>query len=247
LRKTKVRIKRFLKQVEGSGLKIYQVFASQFPILVKWVFRLVSISAIVLSAIMIVLQQYWIEPLGNMSPFSLGSAALVYLLSEKSLTDAKITWFDAIILSILYCNVFLQSYELIYHFSYPVYLNYFRPPFLSGEALRYLILGTLPLLPIFMLRRYLSFKRISLAMLVVFASIWIVWIMYGYPQYFSTDYFYPRILKTDDPFTVSLMLNFGSKPILALFFVTLLNTDSIDPFGMRLRDIRGRLFSSRAD
>jgi len=64
--------------------------------------------------------------------------------------------------------------------------------------------------------------------------------MYGYPQYFSTDYFYPRIIKTDDPFTVSLMLNLGSKPVLALFFATHLNTDSIDPFGMRLRIARAR-------
>ena len=215
--------------------------------MVGWTLRLLSISAIILSTVMIVLRQYWIEPLGNMSTFSLGSVALVYLLSEKSLTEANTSWFDAIILSILYCNVFLQSYELLYHFSYPVYLNYFKPPFLSGEDFRYLILGSLPILPVFMLRKHLSFKKASIVALAVFASIWIVWIMYGFPQYFSSDYFYPRILKTDDPFTASLVLNFGSKPVLALFFVSLLDTGSIDFSGVGLRDIRGRLVNSRAD
>jgi hypothetical protein len=98
-----------------------------------------------------------------------------------------------------------------------------------------------------MLRKHLSFKKASIVALAVFASIWIVWIMYGFPQYFSSDYFYPRILKTDDPFTASLVLNFGSKPVLALFFVSLLDIGSIDFSGVRLRDIRGRLVNSRAD
>jgi hypothetical protein len=196
---------------------------------------------------MIFLRQYWIEPLGNMSPFSLGSAALVYLFSEKSLTEARTSWFDAIILSILYSNAFLQSYELIYHFSYPVYLNYFKPPFLSGENLRYLILGSLQILPVFMLRRHLSFKKASLVTLVAFASIWIIWILYGFPQYFSNDYFYPRILKTDDPFAASLVLNFSSKPILALFLISLLEVGSVNSLEAGLERIRERLVGSRED
>jgi len=228
-------------------IEVRLFFINYLPILIRWIFRLASISAVVISTIMIVLRQYWIEALGNMSPFSLGSAALVYLLSEKSLTEARTSWFDAIILSILYSNVFLQSYELIYHFSYPVYLNYFKPPFLLGEDLRYSILGSLQILPVFMLRRHLSFKKTSIAAMVVFASIWIVWILYGFPQYFSNDYFYPRIFKTDDPFVTSLLLNFSSKPILALFFISLLEAGAVNSLEVGLRKIRERLVGSRAD
>jgi hypothetical protein len=98
-----------------------------------------------------------------------------------------------------------------------------------------------------MLRRHLSFKKTSLAALVVFASIWIVWILYGFPQYFSNDYFYPRILKTDNPFATSLILNFSSKPILALFFISLLGAGSVNSLEVGLRRIRERLVGSRAD
>ena len=145
--------------------------------------------------------------------------------------------FDAVIFSILFCNAFLQSYELIYHFSYPVYFNYFMPPFLTGNDIRYLVLGFLPILPVFLMRKHLSFKKTSLVTLTVFVVIWVVWIMYGFPQYFSDEYFYPRILRTDDPYTLSMVLNFGSKVVLASFFTSLLKIGSIGFLGRKLNSV----------
>ena len=175
---------------------------------------------------MIFLRQYWIISLGNISTFSLGSVALIYFLSEWSLTRTNMESLDSIILSILFTNVFLQSYELIYHFSFPIYLNYFKPPSLNGDEIRYVLVELLAICPILLIRTHLSFKILSIVLLTFFITIWIVWILYGFPQYFFEGYFYLTILKTGDPYTLALILNFGSKFILAMFFISLLDFGS---------------------
>jgi len=190
---------------------------------IRWGLKALALLAFIYSIFMIAVHQYWIAFLGDVSPFTLGSVAVIYLLTEWSLTRANMGWLDATVLSILFANVFIQSYELIYHFSFPIYLNYFRAPFVDEDGIRYLMVGGLALSPAVIIRSHLSFKRLSFILLAFFVLIWAVWILYGFPQYFADGYFYPTILRTNDSFTLSLTLNFGSKVVLAAFFVSLLD------------------------
>ncbi|MDQ1280502.1 MAG: hypothetical protein QG670_1765 [Thermoproteota archaeon] len=192
---------------------------------VKWIIEGLAVGAIIFSVTSIILKQLWVAPLGNISSFSLLSLALIYLLSESSLIRAGLELVEAMVLSILFAFTYLQSYELIYHFSFPIYLNYFRLPILDGEGARYLIERLPAVLPIALMRKHMAFHRISAIFLLLFMTIWAIWLLYGFPQYFAQDTFYPTILKTSDQYILSLTLNFGSKLVLALFFISLLKLD----------------------
>jgi hypothetical protein len=95
---------------------------------------------------------------------------------------------------------------------------------LNGEGIRYLLIEFLAICPIILMRKHLSFKKWTQALIIFFAAVWIVWILYGFPQYFVEGYFYPTILRTGNPFSLALTLNFGSKIILAMFFISLLDS-----------------------
>ncbi len=138
---------------------------------------------------------------------------------------------ESIVLAILFVNVFLQTYELIYHFTFPVYLNYFRLPFLNGDAIRYIVLEVIMLLPLLLVMKNLKMRRLSLMFVFIFAIVWAEWILCGFPQYFSVGYFYPVFLPAVDPYHLSLYLNFGSKVVLACFFASLLQTHKTPPLG----------------
>ena len=205
------------------------------PPMVRLLIDVVAAGAILYSVASIVLGQYWIACLGNISSFSLLALALIYLTAESSLTHAGLGRIEAMVLSVLFANGFLQSYEIIYHFSFPVYFNHFNPPFLDGDGIRYLIERFLSILPIALIRRQLSFGRLSLVSLLLFMVLWGIWILCGFPQYFAEDAFYPIIIRASDKYALSLMLNFGSKLVLAVFYISLLRLKS------PLKDLSSRL------
>ena len=148
-------------------------------------------------------------------------------MAETSFSAKMNNGYDSIVASALFCNAFVHSFELVYHFTFPVYLNYFTFPFLDGQQISYLLIEAIALLPLFLIRKHLSLKRICIAPFAVFLVLWAVWILHGYPQYFVEGYFYPRILRTADPYNLSLYLNFGSKAALAVLFATLLSIANI--------------------
>ena len=76
--------------------------------------------------------------------------------------------------------------------------------------------------PILLVHEHLRFKRTSATLLSLLFTVWVVWILYGFPQYYYSGYAFPQFLRTSDPFHLSLWLNFGSKALLAAFFVSLL-------------------------
>jgi len=182
-----------------------------------WGFRLLALGAFFFSLYRIVLRQFWIGFLGGTSPFTLGSVAILYLLSEYTLSGEGVEQTDAMILSILFAYAFVETFELIYHFSFPIYIAR-----AGGEEIRFLILHGTVILPVFLLRKHFSYDRLSKVLLSLFIFIWVVWILYGFPQYFVDGYYYPKVFKTEDPFTLSLVLNFTSKTVLAAFFASLL-------------------------
>ncbi len=180
--------------------------------------RLVAWLVLVGSVILVALGQFWLSIIEDASPVSTGAVSGLYLLTDSRLRRDGVSQGESIILSVLFANVFLQTFELIYHFTFPVYLNYFQPPFLGGDAVRYLALEGTMLLPVLLLRRHLHFGILSAGLLSCFVASWAVWILYGFPQYFTDAFYFPRLLSSQDSFHLSLLLNYGSKTILALFF-----------------------------
>ncbi len=77
-------------------------------------------------------------------------------------------------------------------------------------------------IPLILMRKDLSFKKTSAYALSAFVACWAIWMLFGFPQYFSSQYFIPPVLHSSDPYHLSIFLNYASKVILAIFFVTLL-------------------------
>ena len=186
--------------------------------LLSRVFRLIAWEALVASVILVVLGQFWLAVIEDISPVSIAAISGLYLLMDSRLRRGGVNHGESIVLSILFANVFAQTFELIYHFTFPVYLNYFQPPFLNGDDVRYLATEGTMLLPILLLRRHLRFGILSAGLLICFVTSWTVWILYGFPQYFTSAFYFPRFLSSQDSFDLSLWLGYGSKAILALFF-----------------------------
>ena len=180
--------------------------------------RLVAWEALVASAILVVLGQFWVAIIEDVSPVSIAAVSGLYLLMDSRLRKDGVDLGESIVLSVLFANVFVQTYELIYHFTFPIYLNYFLPPFLNSDDVRYLVVEGTMLLPILLVRRHLRFGSLSSGLLLCFIASWAVWILYGFPQYFTNAFYFPRFLSSQDSFHLSLWLGYGSKAILALLF-----------------------------
>lgn len=189
-------------------------------LLLEWGARVIAFLALLYSLSLIATQNFWITPLGGTSPFSLGSASVLYLFSQYQFARDGRAKLDSVILGVLFANAFLQTYEIIYHFTFPVYsLQY---PFLQGADVKFLVVELTMVLPLFLMRKELSFKKVSAYTLGLFFLSILVWVLFGFPQYFSNVYYIQPVLHTSDPYHLALALNYGSKVILAAFFLTLL-------------------------
>ena len=189
--------------------------------ILEWGARMAAVLALLYSLYVISEGSYLIPWLGSVSPYSLGSASALFLLSQYQFSKGGRGKAESIALGLLFANAFLQVYEIVYHFTFP--LLSVEPPFIQGADLRFLISEVVMVLPLALVRRDLSFKKTSLYLLAAFVVSMAVWVLFGFPQYFSTTYYFPPVLHTDDPYHLSLALNFGSKLILAAFFASLLD------------------------
>ncbi|MGH9919608.1 MAG: hypothetical protein ACRD6W_12180 [Nitrososphaerales archaeon] len=170
----------------------------------------------------------WVGPLGDVSSISVGSVAVIYALSQYRFKRAGYTETKSVVLGVLVANAFLQCYELVYGLTFGLSAALGDPPTLTGTEVRTLILWLIMISPILLVHEKLRLKRSGAALLFLFGAVWVVWILYGYPQYYYSGYAFSQVLKTSDPFHLSLWLNFGSKALLALFFVSLLEpTDAL--------------------
>jgi hypothetical protein len=192
--------------------------------------RVLAALGLAASIVLVAGGRLWIGALGDISTFSVGSVCFLYLLMETRLEKDSVGVGQSIVLAVLYANVFAQTYEVLYHFTFPVYLDYFKPPYLDGADLRYLALEGVMLAPVVLVKKQIRLGVASLALALAFAVVWAVWIMYGYPQYFTTDLFYQQTLAAKGNLRdLSLILNFGSKVILALFFGSLIRPQKTKP------------------
>jgi hypothetical protein len=164
----------------------------------------------------------WVTPLGDVSSISVGSVAVIYALSQYRFKRAGNSEMKSVVLGVLFANAFLQCYEVIYGLTFGLSAALGDPPTLTGTDVRTFILWLIMISPVLLVHEDLRFKRTSAALLFLFGAVWVAWILYGYPQYYYSGYAFAQVLKTSDPFHLSLWLNFGSKALLAVFFVSML-------------------------
>ena len=166
--------------------------------------------------------QLWVYQLGGVSSVSLASVSVIYVLSQYRFKSVGYTEMKSIVLGVLIANAFLQIYELIYGLTFGLSAALGDPPTLTGTDIRIFVLWLIMISPILLVHEHLRFKWTSAVVFSLLAVVWVTWILYGFPQYYYSGYAFPQVLTTTDPFHLSLWLNFGSKALLALFFVTLL-------------------------
>jgi hypothetical protein len=177
-----------------------------------------ALAGLVVSLVLIVEGQLWVGALGDVSAVSVGCVCVLYPASQYRFRHGGYGNLDSIILGILFSNAFLQSYEVIYNFTFAL-----DPPSVIGTEARMIVLWAIMISPILLVRKQLRFRWPSATLLLLLALIWITWVLYGYPQYYLPSYYVlPTILKTQDAFHLSLWLNFGTKALLAALFVSLL-------------------------
>jgi hypothetical protein len=193
--------------------------------LTHWIVLCSYLAALIAFAASLVLTfvgKLWVAPLGGVSSVSVGSVAVIYALSQYRFKSVGYTEMKSIVLGVLFANAFLQCYELAYGLTFSLSAVLGDPPTLTGTEARTFILWLIMISPILLVHEHLRFKRTSAALLLLTGVVWVVWILYGFPQYYNSSHAFAQILKTSDPFHLSLWLNFGSKALLAVFFVSLL-------------------------
>ena len=117
----------------------------------------------------------------------------------------------------------MYLYELIYHYSFPIYLNYFKPPFIDLSDLRTgITLGINAILKI-VGHKYLRIRG-NYPLLIsglIFVGLWIFWLGIGFPQKFSEAMFFPRFLPIDNALSFAWSLNLLTKIVLAVSYLLL--------------------------
>ena len=165
--------------------------------------------------------QIWVVQIGSVTSISLASISVIYALGQYRFMSAGYGGTESIVLGVLFANAFLQCYEIVYRLTWDLSALVSDPP-LTGVEVRTFLLWLVMASPIVLVREHLRFKRTSAALLLATAAVWLAWILYGFPQYYLSGYFFPQVLKTSDPYHLSLWLNFGSKALMASLFVSML-------------------------
>jgi len=200
-------------------------FRAHLDRLTHWIVLGSYVAALLVFAASLVLTfegRLWVAQVGNVSSISVGSVSVIYALSQFRFKSVGYTEMKSIVLGVLFANAFLQCYEVVYGLTFSLSAALSDPPTLTGTDVRTFILWLIMISPILLVHEHLRFKRTSAALLFLTGAVWAVWILYGFPQYYYSGYAFAQVLKTSDPFHLSLWLNFGSKALLAVFFVSLL-------------------------
>jgi hypothetical protein len=182
------------------------------------------------SLILIARGQIWVVQVGSVSAVSIGSVSAIYVVSQYRFRSVGYADLSSLVLGVLFANAFLQCYEIVYSLTWDLSgvvkavggFAYDPPSSFTGTDLRMLLLWLVMASPLLLVRQHLRFSALSAVLLSLTGVVWLVWVLYGFPQYYLTGYFFPQVLKTADPYGLSLWLNFGSKALMAAFFVSVL-------------------------
>ena len=202
-----------------ATLRAYLDRMTRWVILVSYVAAFIALFA---SLVWTFEGQLWVGAIGAVSSISVGSVSVIYVLSQYRFKSVGYSGMKSIVLGVLFANAFLQCYELIYGMTFSLSALLSDPPTLTGTDVRTFLLWLIMISPILLVHEHLRFRWTSAALLSLTGAVWVVWILYGFPQYYYSGYAFAQVLKTSDPYHLSLWLNFGSKALLAVFFVSLL-------------------------
>ena len=165
---------------------------------------------------------YWSSFFGAQSSstifFSLVFLGVAVQLARRNVADLEIF---SVALATTISAIWL--YELIYHYSFIGYFNFFRYPFFQfSDASTLLMDGTLSLL-ILVGYKHISVKRnyVLWGLLLIFVALYATWLLLGFPQYTDRTFKLERFLYLEDPFPAAFLLNRFSKLFLCIAWVSL--------------------------
>jgi len=217
----------------------------------EWTFRSLALLCLLYSVYLIAIkEELWVTLFGNVSSVTVGCVSAIILFSEYCFSyHQKMGVINSMVFSVLLAAAFVWSYELIYYLSFPGSWNFASITIISqlGSTLRTIATFGIYLLPMVPLRNKLTLRRTSVVLGAIFCGMWILWILYGFPQYYLANYLtssiYPKTIVSSDPYRTSLVFNFGSKAVLGVFFISMLKfpfRDEIRAFAHRVALIRRR-------
>lgn len=149
--------------------------------------------------------------------FSVVFLGVAVILARKKVPDVEVF---SIALATTMSAIWL--YELIYHYSFITYFNYFKYPYFDFSDTKTLLLeGALSLL---VLAGY-KYQRVRqnhffVGLIAVFIASYAAWLLIGFPQFDGT-FQLPRVIHVEEPVYVGYFLNRLSKLFLCLSWVAL--------------------------
>ena len=131
----------------------------------EWAFRFVALLTLLYSVYLIVIRdQFWVAILGYVASVTIGCVGAIILISEYCFSRYRhMDRINAMVFSVLFAAAFVWSYEIIYNISFPQGWNLASVASISqlGDGLRTIAVAGIQLLPIILLRKKLSFGRMS--------------------------------------------------------------------------------------
>lgn len=128
---------------------------------------------------------------------------------------------DTFVISLATTVSLIWTYELIFHYSFPVHLNYYRFPYFLVDLRNLIMMGSLSIL-ILVGRRYIRLKRNHLffTLIILFTLTYGLWLMIGFPNS-DGNLYQPIRLAVGDPFALGAMLSRLSKFLLSISWILL--------------------------
>jgi hypothetical protein len=151
---------------------------------------------------------------------------IILSLNSKKLTKKSDLEVTLSTLGMLFCSVF--GWEAIFHYAFPVYLNYFKFPFINfQESNIYLPAGIF--LSLFIAHQYkhgnIYMNKHAKICFILFIMLFAFWILNGFPQFIKLGVvYYPDVVNIGlkDSYLGILLLTYLDKILFTLIFVFLL-------------------------
>ncbi len=165
---------------------------------------------------------FWSETLRT-NVFTIVSYSGVFVFVALILLRRGLGDVEAFSISVSTTLSSMWFFELIYHYSFPIYLNYFRFPFFELADVRTLILDGSMVSLILVGYKYLKIRRnyFFLVSFCLFILCYSFWLLIGFPQVWAGEFYLPKMLDVANPFQLSQISNVLSKLLLCVSWVCL--------------------------
>jgi hypothetical protein len=150
--------------------------------------------------------------------FSVVFVGVAVQLARRSVSDLEVF---SIALATTLSAIWL--YELIYHYSFIGYFNYFHYPFFQFSDASTLLVDVALSLLVIVGHKYVRLKRNHFfwSFILISGILYVTWLAIGFPQYVDRTFQLPRLIEVADPFAAAFLLNRFSKLSLCISWVLL--------------------------